>query len=177
MLNKKQKQFCKEYVKTFNGAQSAVKAGYSKKNAKVIASRLMTNPEITSEMVELQNKLAKKHELTHDAIILSIRDIRTKCLNAMDGFEVIPETKDSKSIRIESKNGPAYAIAALKANELMGRHIGMWPQKIELDVNAKAQDEKQSENQKRVLGIISNFAILKSGSNKKTRRMAGGSKT
>ncbi|WP_180955293.1 terminase small subunit [Peribacillus deserti] len=39
--------FCNSYVKTNNGTLSAVKAGYSEKNATVIASAMLKKEKIT----------------------------------------------------------------------------------------------------------------------------------
>lgn len=56
VLNEKQKKFCREYVKTGNGMQSAIKAGYSKNAATVQASRLLTNDNIKAEIARLSEK-------------------------------------------------------------------------------------------------------------------------
>jgi phage terminase small subunit len=45
-LTPKQLQFCKEYLIDLNGAQAAIRAGYSEKTAKEIASENLTKPNI-----------------------------------------------------------------------------------------------------------------------------------
>ncbi len=49
-LTKKQQAFINEYVKCWNATQSAIKAGYSKKTAYSIGSRLLKNVEIAEEI-------------------------------------------------------------------------------------------------------------------------------
>lgn len=45
-LNARQKFFCEEYVKCMNGTEAAIAAGYSKKNARTIASENLTKLNI-----------------------------------------------------------------------------------------------------------------------------------
>ena len=45
-MTQKQREFCKEYVKTMNVTQSAIKAGFSEAYSKSKAYRLLDNEEI-----------------------------------------------------------------------------------------------------------------------------------
>lgn len=50
-LNERQKEFCRQYLKTmFNGTQAAILAGYSEKTARQMASELLTKPAIEAEI-------------------------------------------------------------------------------------------------------------------------------
>lgn len=59
-LNAKQKLFCREYVKTGNGQQSAIKAGYSKETARSKASQLLTKVNVMNEIIRLSELRDKK---------------------------------------------------------------------------------------------------------------------
>lgn len=59
-LNQKQKIFCREYMKTGNATQSAIKAGYKKETACQQASRLLTNVKIKEEIDRISEKQDKK---------------------------------------------------------------------------------------------------------------------
>ena len=59
-LTEQQRIFCREYVKTGNGMQSAIKAGYKKETAKSQASRLLTKSNIKDEIARLNEKKDKK---------------------------------------------------------------------------------------------------------------------
>ena len=168
-LTAKENKFCNEYLKDFKRTQAVIRAGYSKKNARRIAAALMEKSHITEHLVKLQAEISEKHDLTIDGIILNLKAIRNKCTEAM--------TTEKAGMIIESKNGPAYAMVALRANELMGQHIGMWPKRIELDHNIKFEEQKQAENSRKVFEIVDGFAASKSASRKKTPRLASGSKT
>ncbi len=49
-MNDRQKQFAVDYAKTLNATQAAISAGYSRKTAKQIGSRLLTRPTIRAEV-------------------------------------------------------------------------------------------------------------------------------
>ncbi len=59
-LTQKQAIFAKEYIKTGNATQSALKAGYSEKTAQAQGSRLLTNVMVASEISRLNEKKEKK---------------------------------------------------------------------------------------------------------------------
>lgn len=52
-LNQRQKTFCREYSKTGNGKQSAIKAGYAPKTAEQKASMLLRNVKVAEEIQRL----------------------------------------------------------------------------------------------------------------------------
>lgn len=60
VLTEKQKLFCREYAKTGNGKQSAIKAGYAPKNAHVTASKFLTKSNIQEEISRLNERAEKK---------------------------------------------------------------------------------------------------------------------
>ena len=156
-----QARFCREYIKDLNQTKAAERAGYAKKNARIQGSQLMSNPLVTSRIVELQKNIAKRHDLTPDGIILSLKNIRNKCFNMID----------------HDKIGPSYAVAAIRANELMGQHIGMWPKKLELSGNLNINEEKQAESQRKVSESLDRIAVIRANSGGETPRLVSGGKT
>lgn len=61
-LTDKQKFFCLEYVKDFNGTQAAIRAGYSRKGARQQAVQLLSNPNVQYylEMTKREREAAVK---------------------------------------------------------------------------------------------------------------------
>ena len=59
-LTEQQRIFCREYVKTGNGQQSAIKAGYKKETSAVQASRLLNKDNVKQEIARLNEKKDKK---------------------------------------------------------------------------------------------------------------------
>jgi len=65
-LTEKQRLFCLYYVKSFNGTQSAIKAGYSPDRAHVTASELVRNSKISAEIKRIKGTMM--NELFLDAM-------------------------------------------------------------------------------------------------------------
>lgn len=55
-MTDKQKKFCLEYAACGNASQAAIKAGYSKKTARIIASTLLTKINIIQEIERLNEE-------------------------------------------------------------------------------------------------------------------------
>jgi phage terminase small subunit len=53
-LTAKQEMFCQEYLVDLNATQAALRAGYSKKTAAVIACENLTKPKIAARLTELK---------------------------------------------------------------------------------------------------------------------------
>jgi len=68
-MTNKQKIFCLEYASCGNATQSAIKAGYSKKTARSIGQRLLTN-------VDIQNELQRLHEEYKAQKIMDISEMQ-----------------------------------------------------------------------------------------------------
>lgn len=60
-LTPKQKAFCEYYLESSNGAQSAIKAGYSEKTAVETASRLLTYHKIQEEISRLREGMRSEN--------------------------------------------------------------------------------------------------------------------
>lgn len=58
-LNPKQRLFCLEYMKDLNGTQAAIRAGYSEKTARNIASENLAKPYIMEFIAKLQAERAQ----------------------------------------------------------------------------------------------------------------------
>jgi phage terminase small subunit len=61
-LTAKQAQFIDEYMVSLNGTQAAIRAGYSRKTARAIASENLRKPEIAAEIARRRRHLNEKFE-------------------------------------------------------------------------------------------------------------------
>lgn len=94
-LTDKQKRFCIEYVKSGNATQSAIKVGYSKKNARNIASENLTKPNIK----EYINELMKPKQEQEKKEIAELQEVLAFFTSVMRGevkdqFELDATLKD-----------------------------------------------------------------------------------
>ena len=107
-INRKQQAFIDAYMYDdeckYNGAKSAIKAGYSAKTAKEIASQLLAKPLIKLEVERIEADRRAKLHLNEDQIIEGISSIATN------------ESEQSQ--------------ARLKAYELLGKTKAMFTDKV-----------------------------------------------
>ena len=107
-LNAKQARFAEEYACDLNGTQAAKRTGYSPHAAAEQASHLLTLPKVRARVAELQAATSARIELSHDDIL-----------------------RDLIALRAAAAEAGQFA-AAVRATELLGRHIGMWPTRFEI---------------------------------------------
>jgi len=68
-LNPRQTRFVDEYLVDFNGAQAAIRAGYSPNAAKEHASYMLTRPNIKGAVRRKQDEAALRLQITRDDIV------------------------------------------------------------------------------------------------------------
>ena len=56
----RRRRFCEEYVKDYNGAQAAIRAGYSATSARQRASELLKTPEVASTVQTLEGDACER---------------------------------------------------------------------------------------------------------------------
>jgi phage terminase small subunit len=106
-MTPKQQLFVREYLVDLNATQAAIRAGYSAKTARSIGSELLTNPDIAAAVQAAADKRSAKAEITAQAVLQNIQRIATRA-EADDDWQ-----------------------AALKGNELLGKHLKLFTEKVE----------------------------------------------
>lgn len=120
-LTPKQLQFCKEYLIDLNGAQAAIRAGYSEKTAKEIASENLTKPNIVEYIQKQMDKRAEKTEINAEYVLKTIKSTIERCSQA-------------EPVMINGEPSGEYkfdAASVLKGCELLGKHLKLFSEKIE----------------------------------------------
>jgi phage terminase small subunit len=163
-LTPKQERFVAEYLIDLNATQAAIRAGYSKKTATVIAHETLSKPYIQKRISEHQNKRAQRTEITQDAVLLQLSrlmsfDIRSlynadggmKAPHELDdtaatvlvGVDVTEEFSGSGEDRVQigftKKAKIPDRVAALA---LAMRHLGMLNDKLELNATVAGLAER-----------------------------------
>lgn len=147
-LTAKQQRFCDEYLIDLNATQAAIRAGYSEKNARNIASENLAKPNIREY---IDNRLAEKEK----ALIADQNEV-LKYLTATMRREkkecIVVTTSEERSMYVPDDNGtmrkqtvkketpqiveiPARLSDANKAAELLGKAYGLYTEKVEADVD------------------------------------------
>ncbi len=70
-----QRRFCEEYIIDLNATQAAIRAGYSKKNARFQASENLTKPNIQAEIQKLKAKRSKRTDIKADDVVRELAKI------------------------------------------------------------------------------------------------------
>lgn len=129
-MTDKQINFCREYVKDYNGTQAAIRAGYSEKTAAVKASQLLKNKDILNTIKQNQKELVESSCLTEEKVIAKVEEILERCMSAEPVMEWNYEEhryEPTGEYQFDSKG-------ALKAIEMLGKHLGMF-NKSDVDLN------------------------------------------
>lgn len=152
-----QDRFVDEWLIDFNGTQAAIRAGYSERSARSIAGRLLTKDNIQREISRRQKDLQRRTEVTQERVVKELARIafaniadyvhvETQTRTKDDGTEttyqivMLSETEDlsadqraALSTVKQSVNGVEIKLHdKIKALELLGRHIGMFNDKLEV---------------------------------------------
>lgn len=83
-LTAKQQRFVDEYLIDLNGAQAAIRAGYSERAAKEIASENLTKPNIAQAIAARQAETAEKLEIDAEWVLRNAVDLHRRCIAAND---------------------------------------------------------------------------------------------
>lgn len=74
-LNERQKKFCMEYLKDFNGSRAAVAAGYTKKNVRITAAKLLTNSNIQKQIALNIAKRSEKTKIDAEWVLTELSEM------------------------------------------------------------------------------------------------------
>lgn len=130
-LTNKQKRFIEEYLIDLNATQAAIRAGYSKKTANEQGTQNLAKLSIYIE--EAQKQRSERTQVTQDDVINGLLEV----VAMSAGKKVVIETDVAKNADGElvgfdiakTKFEPA---AANKALELLGKHLGMFKDRVDL---------------------------------------------
>ena len=117
--------FCLEYLKDLNATQAAIRAGYSKKTADRIGHENLKKLDISERIQKLMDKRSEKVQITAENVLQSILNVRDSCTKTIQREDKI--TGEPYEVMIDT-NG------ALKANELLGKHLKLFTDKVELAI-------------------------------------------
>jgi phage terminase small subunit len=135
-LNPRQRAFADFYIESLNATESAIKAGYSRKTAKVIANENLTKPYIKAYV---QQRLAEKESeriMKQDEVLQLLTSIAR---GEVTEEQVVVEGHGdgvSAGTTIEKQ---VSAKERVKALELLGKRYGLYVDKMELNGNIGIQ--------------------------------------
>lgn len=149
-LTDKQRRFVDEYLIDLNATQAAIRTGYSAKTAEQQGSRLLSNVKVQQAVSEKMAERSKRTGINQDRVVLELariafvkmtdvvdeegqirNDATDDDLACIESIKYKSSTMDSgESVEREVKIG-----SKLKALELLGKHLGMWNDKLDVNVS------------------------------------------
>ena len=128
-LTLKQKKFADEYIISGNATQSAIKAGYSKRTAGVIAVENLEKPNIKAyideRLKELDDKAIAKQEEVLQYLTAVMRGQSKSAVVVIEGLG-----EGLSSARLMNK--PPDEKDRIKAAELLGKRYGAFTEKVDI---------------------------------------------
>ena len=152
-LTAKQKRFVEEYLIDLNATQAAIRAGYSPDSAKEIGCENLTKPNIRARVDKAMAERSKRTGINSERVLIELA--RVGLINPANLINF-----NAATIKAEALEDDLAAIASvkvktipteegdiverevkladkLKALELIGRHLGMFNDKLNINADIK----------------------------------------
>jgi len=159
-ITDKMRQFVDEYLIDMNGTQAAIRAGYSEATAQEQSSQLLDRPDIRELVEQRQKDRIDRTQISQD---LTVNELKAIALSDIADFVIVKEggvieqrpfnelkkeqTRCVKKIRqtvrtAQSSDGTVIHQTAVlelelydkvKSLELLGRHLGIFNDRLTLD--------------------------------------------
>ena len=154
-MTKKQKRFIEEYLIDLNATQAAIRAGYSSDTAYSIGNENMKKPEIKACIDKAMAERSRRTGVNADRVLMELAKVAF--VNASDVIDAdtatvkadaLPEdTAAIQSVKVKTfgEDGLEREVKMadkLKALELLGKHLGMFKDKVVLSGSLETEKTK-----------------------------------
>lgn len=148
-LTEKQQRFVEEYLIDLNATQAAIRAGYSVKTANEQGCQNLAKLNISQAISERMAKRSKRTGVNQDRVVQELAKVAfIKMTDVVDQNGKIKDTaseddlscieaikyKHSDTDSGNSVEREVKIASKLKALELLGKHLGMWNDKLDVNV-------------------------------------------
>lgn len=149
-MTKKQKRFVEEYLIDLNATQAAIRAGYSPDSAGQIGEQNLKKLEISNAISKAMAERSKRTGINADRVILELAKIALANMADVvdtDTAAVKPgassyDTAAIQSVKVKKSSSNSGTMIErevrmmdkLKALELLGKHLGMYQNNINVSV-------------------------------------------
>ncbi|MFQ1014826.1 terminase small subunit [Avibacterium paragallinarum] len=132
-LTDKQKRFVEEYLIDLNATQAAIRAGYSKNRASELGYQLLQKTTVQQAIEAAQNKRAERVQITQDDVIrMLLENIEVASGKKAVIKTEIRKSEDGELVGDDVAQFVYESSSVNKALELLGKHLGMFSQKVDL---------------------------------------------
>lgn len=131
-LTDKQTAFVREYLVDLNATQAAIRAGYSERTASRIGPQLLGKAWVREAIEKAQAKRARRVEVTQDYVLSNLVEVVERTMQRAP-------VMDRKGEQVTDEEGRAVwtfdAKGANRALELLGKHLGIFTDKVKAEVS------------------------------------------
>lgn len=121
-LNARQQRFVEEYLIDLNATQAAIRAGYSERSAAVIGHENLRKPKIMAELAKARAEQSKRVQIDQDWVLGKLVENVERAMQA----EPVRDREGN-----ETGDYTYQGSVANRALELVGKHLGMFPDRHE----------------------------------------------
>lgn len=171
-LTDKQKKFAEEYLVDTDGSKAAKRAGYADASARQQASQMLNNnPLIQEEIQKKMDERSIRTQITSDKVLeniwnmadvdigdaydengrlLNIKDMPVHVRKAISSIKIFEEFEGFGQDRL--KVGEVREVKfwdKVKTNELLGKHLKLFADKLEIEDVTKGKAERLAAARKR----------------------------
>ena len=131
-LTAKQQRFVEEYLVDLNAKQAAIRSGYSARNADKIASQLLGKSRVAAAIAAAKAERSARVAVSADYVLNNLVEIVER---SMQRAPVV----DMKGNHVTDEEGRFVwrfdGKTANRALELLGKHLGMFTDRVETEVS------------------------------------------
>lgn len=138
-LTEKMIRFCNEYLIDLNATQAAIRAGYPEGSAGSIGSENLQKPDIQAYLEVRRREIQTRLELNQDWVLMRLKQVSDR---SMQAEPVLKWDYDEKKF-VETGEYQFDSAGANKATELIGKHLGMFVNKVDVTTKGDSLNEKK----------------------------------
>ena len=144
-MTERQKRFVSEYLIDLNAKQAAIRAGYSPNTASVIGPENLAKLCVRSAVDKAIAARAVRTGVSQDRVVRELARIAfmdpTRVIDFQKGVVMEDLSEDDRAVLsgVKVKDGEVFTerevklLDKLKALELLGKHMGMFTEKVALE--------------------------------------------
>lgn len=122
-MTDKQSRFVEEYLKDSNATQAAIRAGYSEKRASEIGHQQLQKTGVRQAIEKGLAEKSKRCQVDADWVLMNLKQVVERCMQTEPVLDSAGQP--TGEYRFDSRG-------ATRGLELIGKHIGMFRDKLEL---------------------------------------------
>ena len=159
-MTDKQLKFVEEYLVDLNATQAAIRSGYSPKTADQQASRLLANVKVQQAISIAMAERSRRTGVNQDRVVEELAKIAfvniTDIVDSNGRIRADASEEDTACIetikykRTDNEFGGSVerevkVASKLKALELLGKHLGMWNDKLDVNLTVPVMFEGEDK--------------------------------